>query len=445
MHYSFLWFLFGLGSQLQIVASLSITELCVYALAPFLYLIERPHMRQTGVLRFFHLSLLVVVGCVVACWQNHTPFGSALRGMAVTCLLPCVIVVGHHLLRKDMSGFKWMLVGVTLSFFACTFWLQKSVELSKAAGGWSGDVDARDIMSGPIYWIGRLGDLLNLPSRAWYLQCPIAYSILAPLFMVSFSMFTSISGRSTALGYLAASVIVILGGKSASRIKRTICDRFWILVLIGLLGIPCVTHMYRIAATQGWLGEESRQKYEYQTKGGSGVGRLLLGGRMESFCGLIACIDKPIVGFGPWAVDSGGYKKLFMSKYADSSDYDYYMNYMKFASEHGVRYNMFMIPCHSYITEFWLWYGIFGLIFWLYVVFVLLRYLKQDCWAVPQYFRWLACGIPAYLWAVFFSPFGDRVMAILFVVACLWVRAVRTGRLQMPSTMMRQIQRLEVR
>ena len=56
-----------------------------------------------------------------------------------------------------------------------------------------------------------------------------------------------------------------------------------------------------------------------------------------------------------------------------------------------------MIPAHAYITEFWLWYGVFGLLFWLYVIFVLARYLWQDCWAVPQWFMWIAASIPGYL------------------------------------------------
>lgn len=442
MRYGVFWFLVGLGSQLQIVASLSITELCVYAAAPFLYLIERPHMRRTGVLRFFHLSLLVVLGCAIACWQNHTVFEAALRGFAVTCLIPCTIVGGHYLFRKDMGGFKWMLLGVMLSMFICTFYFHKSVEMAKAAGGYSGEVGAEEIMLGPIYWITRLGEVLNLPARGWYLQCPIVYSFCAPLFIAAFSLLTSASGRSAALGALGAATLVLLGGKRPQGIKRRICDRFWLLVVIGVVGIFSAAAIYRIAATSGWLGEKSRQKYENQTQGDSSIGRLLLGGRMESFCGLIACIDKPIVGFGPWAMDEGGYRKLFLAKYGTTDDYDRYVDRMSWLASQGARYNMFMIPCHAYITEFWLWYGIFGLIFWVYVVFVLIRYIKQDCWAVPQYFMWLACGIPGYLWCVFFSPFADRVPVILFVVACLMVRAVRLGRQPLPLKMIQEIQKM---
>ena len=147
---------------------------------------------------------------------------------------------------------------------------------------------------------------------------------------------------------------------------------------------------------------------------------------MESFCGLIACADKPIVGFGPWAMDEDGYKEEFLAKYAAREDYEKYVNMMYYR---GYDYEMRLIPCHAYITEFWLWYGIFGLIFWLYILFVLARYLKQDCWAVPQWFAWLACAIPGFCWGIFFSPLGNRFAPFLLVVACLMARAESYAKL----------------
>ena len=102
-----------------------------------------------------------------------------------------------------------------------------------------------------------------------------------------------------------------------------------------------------------------------------------------------------------------------------------------------------MIPCHAYITEFWLWYGIFGLLFWLYVLFVFARYLRQDCWAVPQWYMWLTASIPAYCWGIFFSPWVGRVDGIMFIVACLMARAVRKGRQPLPMAMIVEIERVE--
>lgn len=437
------WFLLGLGSQLQIIASLSFTELFVFAAAPFIFLREKDYMRWNGIMPFFWLSMLVVVGCVVACIDNHTEPMLVIRGMAVTCLLPCTVVVGHWMLRRDMGGFKWFLIGTAISGVLCTFVFQKSVEITGLAQGDAGDAAVDAIMSGPIYWIIRLNAILESFPKGWYLQCPIIISIAAPVFMAGFSMLTSASGRSTALGAIGTVVILLIGGKKRETIRRRLCNKFGFLCCIAIVGVFCMHTLYRVAATQGWLGEEALNKYEQQTQGDTSIMALLLGGRMESFCGLIACVDKPIVGFGPWPKDENGYVSDFLAKYGTYEDSINYMEAMErnLAKGKTVR----MIPCHAYITEFWCWFGIFGLLFWVYVIFVLLRYLKQDCWAVPQWFMWIAASIPGYFWGIFFSPWSDRIGGIVFVVACLMARAVRMGVQRLPDYMEEEIFKVETK
>lgn len=435
------WFLFGLGSQLQIVASLSFTELFVFAATPFIFLREKDYMRRNGIMTFFGLSLLVVVGCVVACISNHTGTAFVIRGMAVACLLPCTVVVSHWMLRRDMGGFKWMLIGAAISSVLCTFVFQKSVEVTMAAGGMSGERAVNAIMSGPIYWTHRLGHLLNAIPKGWYLQCPVIVSVFVPLFMAGFSMLTTVSGRGMALGAIATAVILLYGGKKREIIFRRLCNRFWILCGVAIVGIMCIHNLYRISATNGWLGEDALKKYEQQTRGDTGIMALLLGGRMDSFCGLIACVDKPIVGFGPWARDEYGYTAEFLNKYGTYDDYVQFTKNEEWNLSLGKGYNL--IYCHSHITQFWVWFGLAGLLFWMYVIFVLARFLKQDCWVVPQWFYWLAASIPGFLWGVLFVPWSERITSIVFIVACLMARAVRLGRISLPDYMEEEIRKEE--
>lgn len=437
------WFLFGLGSQLQIIASLSFTELFVFIAAPFIFLREKDYMRRNGIMPFFWMSLLVVVGCVVACIANHSAPLFVLRGMAVVCLLPCAIIVGHWMFRRDMGGFKWFLIGTAISSVLCTFVFQKSVEITGLAGGVGGEGAADAIMSGPIYWIGRLGVMLNAIPKGWYLQCPTFVAMGVPLFMAGFSMLTSASGRSAALGAIGTVAILLIGGKKREAIRSKLCNKFGLWCCVAIIGILCIHTLYRVAATQGWLGEDALKKYEQQTQGDTSIKKLLLGGRMESFCGLIACVDKPIVGFGPWAKDDGGYIGEFLSKYGTFEDYQGYIRATERQLSQGNVTHM--IPVHAYITEFWCWFGIFGLLFWVYVIFVLLRYLKQDCWAVPQWFMWIAASIPGYFWSIFFSPWSDRIGGIVFVVACLMARAVRMGVQPLPDYMEEEIFKVETK
>lgn len=436
------WFLFGLGGQLQIVASLSFTELFVFIAAPFLFSSERRYMKQNGVLPFFYLSLALVCGCITACLANHTQPTFVLRGMAACCLMPCSIIVSHWMLRNDLDGLKWSFLGGAISGVLCTFVFQKSVEVTMLAGGVDGSNAVADIMSGATYWIHRLGSFITLPARGWYLKCPMLYCVGAPLFMAAYSMLTSISGRGSAARAIASAALVLIGGKKLSSIRNRICRNFWLIVAIGLLGGIGVKQAYQIAATRGVLGEAALAKYEAQTKGNTSIMALLMGGRMESFCGLLACVDNPIIGLGPWAKDDHGYVTEFLAKYGDQEDYARHLQSIAYANAHGiVRLNL--IPGHSVVVTFWMWYGIFGLIFCLYVFYALVRYLKQDCWAVPQWYFWIGASIPGTFWDMLFNPLDSRVGLPMMVVACLIVRSVRKGKMPLPYKMIQEIGKAE--
>lgn len=437
------WFLLGMGAQFQIVASLSMTELFVLLAAPLLIFREYSKMKRTGVLPLFALSLFVVMGCICSCIVNRVPSYAVLRGGATTCLISCSIVVSHWVLRRDFGGFKWFLIGSALSFFLSAFVFQHSVEVTMLADGRVGSsavVDA--IMSGPIFWTTRLSSIIGAVLKGWYLQLPSAVCGVVPLILALFALLTSESGRSIALGLIAMSMIVFIGGKSPERIKRLVCRRLWLLIGVAIMCLFIANQTYRYAALNGLMGEKSRIKYEKQSHGSDSIAKLLLAGRMDSFCGLLACIDRPIFGYGPWAIDDYGYISTFLSRYADEEDYRDHVELMRFYSTRGTL-PVRLIPCHSFITQFWLWYGVSGLIFWIYVLFVLFRFLRQDCFAVPQMFMWLAAGVPAFMWNVFFSPFSDRFGTMLFLTACLMVRAVRKGTMQLPERMKIEMLRYE--
>lgn len=431
--YSFIWLALGLGSQLQVVASLSISEILVLLIAPVLFVKTRSDMRRDGIMPFLLISLAQILGCVVSILANHTPTQMALRGLAVVGLLPCVIVVSHWLLRFNPAGFKWYLLGVALSGIICIFVFQKSVEVTMLAGGQAGDRAVDEIVSGPIFWISRLNPFVLLATNGWYLHTPIVLDIAAGLFMTVFAAFTSVSGRSAAVVSLGFVAFLVIGGKRPGTMRK-IGKHFCLLAVVAIVSVFCLKEIYSFSAATGLLGEDAQRKYETQTKGDKGLMALLLGGRMGSFCGLLACLDKPIVGWGPWAEDTNGYVESFLQRYGTYEDYVGYINTQAFYAKSGVE-SRGLIPCHSMFTQFWLWYGAFGLVFVLYSLFVIFRYIKQDCWAVPQWYAWLACASPAVLWSLFFSPFSDRLGFPMFIVACLMARAVRRGTFRLPFKM----------
>ena len=432
------WFLWGLGSQFQIIASLSLTELVVLVVAPFALMRDWRYMKQDGIIRFWFLAFTVVIGCVISCMYNGTPFYAALRGYAATIIILAAIPVVHLMLRSDPDGFKWSVLSGALSTFLCAFFFKQAVEVASATGYADGKVSAAELMEGPIFWIGRLAAFAYILPVGWYLQTPYLYSVCAPLFMAGFSLLTTASGRAAASSAIGTVVLCLLGGKTRRSIAR-VCKNFWGLLIIGALGLFLVNVSYRYVAVHGLLGEAGQEKYEKQTRAGKSVLHLLMGGRSEVFVGLTACLDKPIIGFGPWARDENGYYENYLIKYGDIEDYElYYRTQLDFARM-GAGSRIRLIPAHSHIIASWLWYGIMGLFFWLYVIYVLLRYLKQDCAAVPQWYYWIACMMPGTFWNIFFSPMPNRLSIPMIVVACLMARLVRQGRFYLPIEMERKI------
>lgn len=430
-----LLFLLGLGSYLQVVASLSLSEIFVLAAAPMLLFVgEYQKMQRTGVHKFFIFSVLVLVGCTI----NYFYFGSipyyTLRRFAQVSIFVCSVPVMHWVLRREMAGIKWFLFGAAISIVLCTFIFKRSVEVSMYGA------DAQAIANGQIYWIQRLSGLIRLPATGWYLQTPLMYSIIAPMGFAVACALLSASGRSAALGAMAFSALVFFGGKTVSRMRK-MRKMFWGLFFGALISIPIVTAVYGSLASNGVLGEAQQKKYMGQTHGEGGVFRLLIGGRAESVVGIYACMKNPILGFGLEGRDPHGYWEEFIEKYGSPDDVEAFYLAKEWFGKMGLSLADGGIPTHSYVGAFWTYYGMFGLFYWLYVFWVFFRYIKDDVAAVPQWYAWLACSIPAVLWDIFFSPVSSRIQIPLMVVACLITRAVRLGRQRLPPEMIKEIMR----
>lgn len=432
---SILWFLLGLGSQLQVVFSLSISEVLVSIVAPFLLVSEIPHMRRSGVMPFFRMSVLLFCGCVASLVANHAEFYQVIRGVSITGIIVCAVIVGHHMLRKDPDGVKWYFIGLMVSGFICIFVFQRVGEVAMSGGT---DVDL--IVSGPLFWIQRLGLLLTTPILAFYLKMPLAYSVAAPLFLGFFSILTSSSGRAASLAFFGSAALVLTGRKKR-RSMVALGRHIVLFLLVAIVAVFVLKVAYQWAVLNNHLGEAAREKYERQTAAGSSIIKLLIGGRADAFVGLLAIADAPILGKGYWALDREGYYEEFLMRYGIEEDYIQYSRDREWRMKVGAGYRL--IKCHSHITSFWLWYGLPGLLFWIYVLYVIFRYLKSDVAAIPQWFYWLAATVPGLMWHIFFSPFNNRIGLPLYVIGMLMARAVRLGKYQLPWKMIQEIEEAE--
>ena len=216
-----------------------------------------------------------------------------------------------------------------------------------------------------LFWAGRLPHWLYLPIRGWYVSTPALYSLPAAFIVMVVSLFGSGgSGRAAALCAMGTFVLLIVATKMKTaydfyKLRRRMIMVFLLLFLFSLIGKQVYQHL----AETGALGEGGAKKFEQQTKQGSDVLSILVAGRGEFFAGLYCAIHKPIIGYGPWAIDWNGLGGDFLRKYGSVEDYE---SYLKFQMSPSSR--LLVIPSHSCIVGFWTWYGIFGLLLWLYLL-----------------------------------------------------------------------------
>lgn len=155
----------------------------------------------------------------------------------------------------------------------------------------------------------------------------------------------------------------------------------------------------------GLVSQEAQEKNESEAQAGS----LLLGGRPEFFTGLKAAIDSPIIGHGSWPRDMKYIEMQsdLMQEYGLKPDLR--------DAETGERG---LIPSHSHVVGAWVWAGILGAVFWVYILGLTVRGIVRVAVARPPIAPVLCWMMVGLFWDNLFSPFGSfqRVYAAISIV-----------------------------
>lgn len=181
------------------------------------------------------------------------------------------------------------------------------------------------------------------------------------------------------------------------------------ILIIGLLSIFIIYTSYGYFASNGYLGIDAQEKYINQSSGTLGI---LFGSRQEILVSSIAIYDSPFIGHGSWAKDEqyADLLKVFMS------DFEYETSTIIYDGD-----NYGLIPTHSFLLGAWVYSGIFGAMFWLYVFFITAQSLVKSIGMKSQYKLFIIYVSLALLWDILFSPLGlySRIYASLMIVVVL--------------------------
>ena len=433
---SMILFLLGLFSETQIhfVGSLGIAELFIYASAPIMFMVDHQDLKRNGFMPLLALALMSCIGCVISSLHNDTSMQLFLLGFASAYSLFAIPVVLHHFLWRNLNGLRLFLIGSAISCIITIFAFTSAAEMAAVARG-----GAEDVSSGQLYYLVHFGPLSALPLNAFYMNTPTILGVFCYSIPTAYTLITTTTGRSALVSFLITFAMILLTRKSVRRMELLRKHILRFLALAMLVAISAAS-AYKYLALHNVLTREAREKYEVQTKNRKGLLGLIMGGRSEFFVGLMAAIDQPVYGHGPWPLDYNGYYEKFIDKYGDAEDYQRYKNWQLYLANTYGRHRIGIIPCHSMIVGNWLFYGILGCPFWFYILFKIFTLLRKHIDAIPQWFGYFACMVPQMAWGIFFSGYGARMSTGCFITAMLLAMAVGGGKIPLSIEMRREIE-----
>lgn len=399
-------------TQIRLGAKIGISEAVCFLAMPFILMRDYGSYRRDGVSLYFNLTLLWIAGALFSDFYNHSFFEQVIRGFSVPLLIFSVSVCIYHFLRRNPSNLKWLLLGIAVSSVMSIFVFQRGKGGDLAAeGDMAGAVEA--VVGYKLFWANMAKTWLLLPIQALYLKTPRLYIIVAMLVVAFVNAMAG--GRSAFAVSILAFILVIIGGKQIATMGR-IRRFFPLLIVLMVICMAAIKGVYSYAATHGYLNEQEMLKYQRQTDKGSDIKSLLIAGRGDFFIGLFAALDKPFIGHGSQAFDTYGYEEEYLERYGTMQERS---DYMKAKAMGRLR----TIRAHSHVICYWMWHGVAGLSFWVYVFYLAIQTIHKRMDLVPEWFGFLAIELSAFLWDYFFSPFGLRVTeCTLFCVLLILVK-----------------------
>jgi len=331
-------------------------------------------------------GIIWLFGQILSDFINITPFDDMLRGWASIIIFLIGIVSLYLLLENNYRRIKIFIVSYIISGIFVNF-IQPSPYFQAEPWKFRFGTPISILLFLLVIILGQ-GQLSRMSKWAW---------LLLLLGVVSFYL------NSRSLGGMILLCGLILWMRGNPLFKNILINIHpqkalitGILLLVIIYGI-LIGYVYTVQ--NGYLGEEAKAKFEIQYNG-SLVG-LILGGRAEILGAIPAIIDSPIIGHGSWAKDIN--YRLFLFKLSELG-YPISTTYLN-----NTIYNSDLIPAHSHLTQAWIWAGISGAIFWIWMlIFLIKTFIKTNNYP-NQFYPLILFFCIGGIWDILFSPFGAFV------------------------------------
>ena len=384
-------FLLGLGArlQVQVIGFLPFSELAVGLLFPFWL----PTYTRPGMLRATRLLLplcgLWLGSTVISDLFCETEWRLAARGVArvlvyLVCIPFAVVFFGKDTWRRLIFFTLGLIPSVILSAYV----FQSGAQIGREI------VWGRMLINFETHWVAVVvfgAQLINL--LVYHRSKTVA--LAASLFAGGLNFYNG--SRSAGAAFAVGAPLAVLRNFIVTRraTGKLTLTKVAIFLTATALVTGGVIAVYSYSAREGMLGEQSRRKFEAQSRSAAG---LLLTGRLEFVGAALAVRDSPFLGHGSWQLDTERY--YAQAVHLMEIDADPRLYYVK-----GYP----LIPSHSHLMGAWVENGLAGGVFWAYtlifVVTALYRPLEDD-----RHLRlWVSCTATALAWHILFSPMSSRL------------------------------------
>lgn len=215
--------------------------------------------------------------------------------------------------------------------------------------------------------------------------------------LVLAALHIGLEARALALGAIATMILVFLWSRKKHSSSNALAMKF---VLLGTILVPVAGVGIDFGMRNNLFGEELGEQYVQQFSNTYG---LIGGSRPQLLVGAIAALDRPFFGYGTHQSEAASaYFMMLIYEIGDTPLVNEVFLERKIDSG--------MLPAHSAILEAWHLFGIFGLIFWLWVMHRIVKVFFTSMSRPGPVSSVVIFLVPQLLFSIVFNPGPERSM-----------------------------------
>jgi hypothetical protein len=384
----------GFGVQLQLVGTISISELFVFGYTLlFLWhdrLLKNKLFQRISLL---YLSLLLVQ--IITEQLTGNLIQNSLRGIAVTVISYCHLYFLIRCFLKDQKLVYWLFLGIALKYLLFPSSFIEEGNVSDAIEG--KDAAYLKFVIAPLIIYFALA--LNYVMKKYEIY---VFMLLGVIFVIA-------GARSSgAISFLTGFIVLGINILKTSRKNARIYLFFIILLGYGLYTV------YVDKVLSGSIKSGNSEQL-LNVKDPYNPVNLLQMGRAESFVGFVAFMDKPWTGHGAWKSDADyGYKYHMLQSTINNTSFN----------DKAIQDDV--IPSHSVLIGYAMQNGVFALILIAMIVLLFFKMGFAEMLNRSNPFQLVVCYLLLEgLWNAIFSPISHFRLTLPLCMAFLFTNHLR--------------------